>query len=98
MAKKSTTTQEPETEQVIAQDPITEPEVQEVISQEASEESEAEQPQITLNVPAEEPVQIGHGSRDFGRQPKSYEEVTESAPTEEQTEQSPQQDGGQEQA
>ena len=79
MAKKTTAPAENEVDQVVDQ----------VI--ETSTEAAPQASTFELNAPKPEPVQVGHGSRDFGREPKNYE-----APVEEPS--TPAQDGGQEEA
>jgi len=72
MAKKANTPTPQEIEQVIDQTPEeTTEQVVEVVIESS----------IEINVPKPEPVQIGHGSRDFGRAPKTYEVVTEEPST-----------------
>ncbi len=68
MAKKANTPTPQEVEQVIDQ-------TTEQITEVAVESS------VEINVPKPEPVQIGHGSRDFGRVAKTYEVAAEESST-----------------
>lgn len=63
--------------------PVTDPEVDQVVDQttdqldETPVEVAVEQSAVAINLPKPEPVQIGYGSRDFGRAPKDYEAALE---------------------
>jgi hypothetical protein len=76
MAKKTSPKDAQSADQVENQAPEQAMEQLETPSAEQSEEI-LQAPSPELNTPKAEPEQVGHGSRDFGREPKVYQAPVE---------------------
>ena len=73
MAKKNTPVTDPEVDQAV--DQVVDQTTDQI--DESPVEVAVEQSAVAINLPKPEPVQIGYGSRDFGRAPKDYEAALE---------------------